>query len=134
MSVILIDIDHFKVFNDTYGHAMGDHVLQTVGVLLRSLVRGGDLACRYGGEELVLVLPTATHQVALDRAEHVRQAISQLRLVYQEQRLDQITASLGVATYPTHGKSAAALLHAADQALYRAKNAGRNRVVAAQVE
>jgi diguanylate cyclase (GGDEF)-like protein len=127
VGIIMLDVDHFKSFNDTYGHDAGDHVLQTVGRLLKDSVRGSDVACRYGGEEFTLILPEATLEETVIKAESIRQEIAQLHVVHPDQVLSGITASLGVATFPRHGSTGAAVMQAADAALYRAKAAGRNQ-------
>ncbi|MBO9998874.1 MAG: PAS domain S-box protein [Cyanobacteria bacterium SID2] len=131
IGVIMLDVDRFKQFNDTYGHEAGDYVLQSIGKLLRESVRGSDIACRYGGEEMTLVLPECSLVDARARAEAIREGISQLRIHYQGKMLDVLTASLGVACFPQHGVTGQVLLQAADTALYRAKAEGRNRVVVA---
>jgi len=131
IGVIMIDIDHFKHFNDTYGHDAGDYVLQAVATFLRENVRRSDIACRYGGEELMLILPTSPLTETLSRAEEICLAISQLSLIYQNQCLGSLTASFGVATFPRHGITGIAVMQAADAALYRAKALGRNQVVSA---
>ena len=131
IGVIMMDVDHFKQFNDTYGHETGDHVLQTIGKLLKESVRGSDIACRYGGEEIVLVLSESTLPDTQARAESIREAISKLRIHQNGKILDTLTASFGVASFPQHGAIGSALVQAADAALYRAKAAGRNQVVAA---
>jgi len=131
IGVIMIDIDHFKKFNDTYGHDAGDYVLQTVGSLLKSYVRGFDIACRYGGEEMILVLPESSLEIASKRAEEIREAIAQITLSHNSQLLGSLTASFGVANFPQHGATSNAVMQAADAALYRAKAAGRNQVLTA---
>ncbi|MFZ5448432.1 MAG: diguanylate cyclase [Thermodesulfobacteriota bacterium] len=130
--VIMLDIDYFKRFNDNYGHEAGDHLLQILGAFLKSHIRGGDIACRYGGEEFVLILPDISMEAALTRAEDLRQGVSQLSVYHGEQLLENITISLGVAVFPEHAASTEGLLKAADEALYRAKAAGRNRVAVAE--
>ena len=124
----MLDIDHFKIFNDTYGHAAGDEVLRALGKLLRETVRASDIACRYGGEEFVLVLIDADLAAALPSVERVCHHIKRKRCSYQGQVLPAITVSVGLAQYPVHGTSPEALLRAADNALYAAKNAGRDRI------
>ena len=129
VAAIMTDIDHFKRFNDTWGHEAGDLVLKSVADVLRDNVRGSDIACRYGGEELAVILPEATLEVAIGRAEAIRRGIAALRLEHDGRPLDTITASLGVAVYPQHAGDAEALLRVADEAMYEAKRAGRDRVV-----
>jgi diguanylate cyclase (GGDEF)-like protein len=128
IGVIMIDVDHFKRFNDTFGHNAGDALLREFGGLLRTHIRGGDIACRYGGEEFAIILPDATLDDAQRRAEELREATTHLRVTDQDQALGQITISLGVAALPHHGTDGVRLLRAADRALYAAKHAGRNRV------
>lgn len=131
LGFIMIDIDHFKNYNDTHGHDAGDFVLVEIADLLRSKLRLGDIACRFGGEELVLIMPGASKEIAAIRAESMRKDIEQHEFVYQGKNLNGVTVSLGVAEYPQDGDTPAMLLKAADAALYRAKDAGRNRVVLA---
>jgi diguanylate cyclase (GGDEF)-like protein len=131
LSIITMDIDHFKRINDTLGHGAGDIVLRRVGLLLQGFVRQSDIACRVGGEEFSVLLPEASMQIATQRAENIRRAVQELKLKYEEHTLAAITISLGVAAFPDHGTTPAALLHAADQALYDAKYRGRDRVESA---
>ena len=127
-SLVMLDIDHFKVFNDTYGHAAGDEVLKELGKLLRDTVRASDIACRYGGEEFVVVLLDADLAAALPTVERICLDIKRKQCIYRGQELPGITVSAGLAQYPMHGTSAEELLRAADEALYAAKNAGRDRI------
>ncbi|MEB3123838.1 MAG: diguanylate cyclase [Snowella sp.] len=129
IGVIMIDIDHFKRFNDTLGHDGGDFILKEIGQLLKDQVRASDIACRFGGEEMILILPDVSLEIACQRAEGIRSAIAQLRLVYNDRAIDTITASFGVACFPDHGGTVNAVIKTADHALYRAKNGGRNQVV-----
>lgn len=131
LSLIMIDIDHFKRFNDTFGHDAGDYVLAAVAQLLPKNLRSSDLACRYGGEELAILMPEAGLACAVERAELLCEAIRSLSLRHREQTLPAPTASFGVAAFPSHGANPADLLKAADQALYRAKHLGRNQVCVA---
>jgi diguanylate cyclase (GGDEF)-like protein len=126
LAVFMLDLDHFKTFNDTFGHAAGDTVLKAAADIFRSCIRTEDIACRYGGEEFTIMLPDVTPSVALERAETIRQAIEGLILPLE--RDAGITVSIGVALYPNDGESAEMLLRRADMALYRAKRAGRNLV------
>jgi len=130
-SVMMLDLDHFKHFNDTYGHEAGDTVLEVLGGLLQRQVRGGDIACRYGGEEFALLLPGAALEAAHKRAEQLCAGVRTLALDYKGQSLGPLTVSVGVATFPNHGESAGLVLHAADTALYQAKHEGRDRVAVA---
>jgi diguanylate cyclase (GGDEF)-like protein len=123
MAVIMLDLDHFKRVNDTAGHSVGDLVLADIATLLKRHIRGSDIACRYGGEEFVLVFPNATLDNARTRAEEIRSAIRGER-----SRLSGVTASIGVALYPDHAGSAESLMRAADRAMYDAKGAGRDQV------
>lgn len=131
LGVVLLDLDHFKRFNDTWGHLAGDALLQKVGDYLCTHIRGSDLVCRYGGEEFILILPDmAVDQVQL-RAEQVCAEIREIQISHGDQLLPPVTLSLGVAVFPEHGTSAEALLAEADRALYQAKSEGRDRVVMA---
>jgi diguanylate cyclase (GGDEF)-like protein len=130
----MLDIDHFKRYNDTFGHAAGDTTIKELGLVLRGAIRGGDVACRHGGEEFVLILPEAPLEISYRRAEEIRQAVRHLSVMHEGQPLGLLTISVGVAAYPDHGNTPAALLRAADSALYQAKHAGRDRVVAAEAE
>ncbi|MGH8653297.1 MAG: GGDEF domain-containing protein [Gammaproteobacteria bacterium] len=129
LGVIMIDVDHFKKYNDTHGHDTGDYVLVQIADIVRSKLRAGDTPCRYGGEELVLLMPGAPKEIAAARAESVRAAVEKHELVYKDKALTGVTVSLGVAGFPGDGNTAAAVLKAADSALYVAKQSGRNRVV-----
>jgi diguanylate cyclase (GGDEF)-like protein len=131
LSIITMDIDHFKRINDTLGHGAGDIVLRRVGLLLQGFVRQSDIACRVGGEEFSVLLPEASTQIATQRAEAIRKAVQELKLKYEDHTLNSITISLGVAAFPEHGTTPEALLRAADQALYAAKYRGRDRVASA---
>ncbi|MEN9567188.1 MAG: hypothetical protein RLZZ69_2384 [Cyanobacteriota bacterium] len=128
IGIIMIDIDHFKNFNDTYGHSVGDLVLKEVGNYLLSQIRQYDLACRYGGEELVIVMPDTTIGDTVMRAEEIRVGIKQLNLKYDEQEIESITVSIGVSCFPDDGITSEQLIQAADKALYQAKEEGRDRV------
>ena len=130
VALVLADIDRFKRVNDTYGHQAGDIVLQALARLLKDNVRGGDLPCRWGGEEFVLVLPRMSLDHAMARADALRTSFAALRLELDGEPV-RLTLSAGVAVYPEHGGNVANLLQAADEALYAAKNGGRDRVHAA---
>lgn len=128
-----VDIDHFKDFNDTYGHEAGDYVLKQVGAYLREHTRAGDLVSRYGGEEFVTVWLGAELSSAFNRAEALRAGVEALHLDFHGEPLGGVTLSIGIALLGDHGDSAEELLSAADTALYEAKGDGRNRVVVAPV-
>ena len=130
-SVILFDIDHFKRCNDDHGHDAGDAVLRVVAEVLRKSVRTEDIACRYGGEEFVLLMPGAGTHIASERAERVRAAVAAATFVFAGQTLGGFTLSAGVASYPDHGDTAERLIKAADTVLYKAKRSGRNQVITA---
>ena len=127
----MLDIDHFKAFNDGCGHAAGDQMLRSIGGLVLDHLRAGDIACRYGGEELLLILPEASIEAAAHRAEDLRTRAKKLEVMHLETPLGPVTVSLGVAVYPAHGRTRDALLAAADASLYRAKQDGRDRVAVA---
>lgn len=129
LAVLMLDIDFFKEFNDRWGHEAGDLVLRNVAFALRQVVRGSDIVARHGGEEFVIVLPEATREVALARAEELRAAVAALRLTYAGEPLGAITVSVGVAVSEDQHESAEALVRAADNAMYEAKRGGRNRIV-----
>ena len=131
IAVIMADIDHFKVFNDTYGHAAGDLVLTKVAEVFRNLLRRGDIACRYGGEEFTLILPECQLANARDLALALTQGIRELRFSHAGTQLPAVTISMGVSAYPAAGMLPRELLKAADLALYRAKQNGRDAVVVA---
>ncbi len=128
IGIVLFDIDGFKQINDTEGHAAGDVVLQEVALAARGLIRGGDIACRYGGDEFVLVLPETTRQTTRQRGERLRVAIKQLQVQYHARLLEPITISAGIAIYPQHGSTREELLRAADKALYLGKQSGKDCV------
>ncbi|HSJ88193.1 MAG TPA: GGDEF domain-containing protein, partial [Anaerolineales bacterium] len=127
----MLDVDNFKRFNDSWGHAAGDDALRELGNLLLRQVRGEDIACRYGGDEFLLILPDATRAVTRERAERICELARQLHLHFEGQSLAALTLSLGVAAFPEHGATSTAVLRAVDAALYRAKHEGRSQVVVA---
>lgn len=129
LAVIMIDIDHFKQFNDKFGHDGGDAVLRALGEFFKKHVRGSDIACRYGGEEFILILSPSTAEGARQRAENIREDAGLLSVSHGNRDLGTITLSLGVAMFPDHASDLAAIVKAADLALYQAKRGGRNRVV-----
>lgn len=135
LSVLLFDVDHFKKFNDTFGHAAGDAVLQEVSKVMRQMFREEDVICRYGGEEFVVVLMDTDQIQALRRAEQLRVAVEQLKLTFREQVLGTVSISLGIAvlTLPAMKDIGSdELIRLADEALYQAKRSGRNRVVVSE--
>lgn len=126
ISVVMLDLDHFKRFNDTFGHQVGDILLKEVAAVIKSRVRAGDMACRYGGEEFSLILAEVDIEGAHTCVEAIRQAIKHLTLHHRGQTLGTVTISAGIAVYPSHGQDSEELVRAADEALYRAKKAGRD--------
>ena len=131
VSLIIADIDHFKLFNDRYGHETGDKVLKALGCLMNLTFRVRDIPCRYGGEEFLIVLPETNLVSAAIRAERLVSQVSQLKIEGFSGLMDSLTISVGVASYPEHGEVAQELIRRADDALYQAKDLGRNRVVRA---
>ncbi|HET7730954.1 MAG TPA: sensor domain-containing diguanylate cyclase [Usitatibacter sp.] len=131
VGVIALDIDHFKRLNDSHGHDMGDNVLRRMGELLRTATRAGDIACRMGGEEFAVILPGASPEATLHRAEAIRKAFHALRFDYEGREVGPFTLSAGVSSVPTASLDWAHGLRQADRALYAAKEGGRNRVVVA---
>ena len=131
LGIIMLDVDHFKRLNDACGHDAGDTLLCELARLLESRVRQGDIACRYGGEEFVLIVAEAPLEMARRRAEQLRDEVRRLRVTHRGQLIGPITASLGVAAFPDHGKTSGALFQAADAALYQAKAQGRDKVIVA---
>jgi len=132
VSVLMIDIDHFREFNNHFGHAAGDHVLQAVARKFRQRIRKSDLAARYGGEEFTVVLPGTTTEGAEFLAETIRRDVETEKLTFDGNDLGAINVSIGVATMPDHANTIEELLKAADEALYAAKSGGRNRVMTAE--
>jgi diguanylate cyclase (GGDEF)-like protein/PAS domain S-box-containing protein len=121
LGIIMLDVDDFKRFNDTYGHAAGDAILREMGSFLLKHVRGEDIVCRYGGDEFIIVLPDVTQAVACKRAELICKYARQFHLQFEGQALEAITLSYGVAVFPKDGSTSMAILKAADDALYSAK-------------
>lgn len=129
ISLIFMDIDHFKNYNDLYGHQKGDEVLKIIGLLLKTSVRTGDIAARYGGEEFAIILPDTSEQAAIKLAENIRYKIEKTYFEGEEnQPKGKLTASMGVSTFPDKAKSDIELIKSADDALYRAKFFSKNRV------
>lgn len=131
LAIIMLDIDNFTQFNDNYGHAGGDELLRRLGGCLHEHIRIADIACRYGGDEFVLILPEASREDARECAEQIRQGIKHLRMPFQNPMLVAVTLSIGVAVFPMDGSTQKTVMKAADTALYQAKNAGRDRVIVA---
>jgi len=129
LCVAMLDLDHFKEFNDTFGHEAGDMMLSELGRLLRTTVRIGDVACRYGGEEFFLIMPELPAQSAEHRFDAIRQAVKRLFITHRGRSIPAVTVSAGIATFPEHGTAADELIRIADAALYRAKAEGRDRLV-----
>jgi diguanylate cyclase (GGDEF)-like protein/PAS domain S-box-containing protein len=131
LGLLMIDLDHFKNFNDTYGHEAGDAVLRETAASLAKGIRAEDFVCRFGGEEFVVILPTADLEVSRARGERLRSKLRELTILYQGKSMGMITISVGVAVFPEHGLSPKELMAAADAALYEAKRRGRDQVVVA---
>jgi len=129
IGIIMADIDHFKNFNDTHGHKAGDELLIKLADFFKFEIRGSDIACRYGGEEFILILPGASTEGTYKRAEHLREEVKNLKVYFQDQLLPSITLSMGIAIYPDHGIELNDLIQVADAALYKAKEQGRDRVI-----
>ena len=128
LAVLMLDVDHFKRFNDIWGHAAGDKVLKAAAAVFTNQVRAEDIVCRYGGEEFVIILPDITPEDAFGRAESVRIAVSQERIPIERLTFGEVTVSIGLAIYPSDAHTSESLLRLADEALYRAKDQGRNQV------
>lgn len=129
LSVLMVDLDHFKRFNDTHGHDGGDALLTHAGRVLQAHCRAEDIACRYGGEEFTVILPEVDAERARQRAEEIRLAVEKLEVQHRRERLGAVTASIGVGTFPDSARAMDELVRRADAALYKAKQQGRNRVV-----
>lgn len=134
LTILLLDIDHFKQVNDQQGHLVGDLVLRALAQTLQAHVRGRDVVARYGGEEFLILMEGVALPEAAQRAEELRRQVGDLALLLPDGSTLRITVSIGVAAYPEHGEEMGVLLHAADMALYQAKAGGRNRVVVAHKE
>jgi diguanylate cyclase (GGDEF)-like protein len=128
---VLFDLDHFKKFNDRFGHNAGDATLRDVSAFVQKNSRAEDILCRYGGEEFLLVLSDCSSKVLIERAEQIREGVKKLRLGNEQRPLGDITLSIGAALFPDHGRTLEELFQAADAALYQAKRAGRDRVAVA---
>jgi diguanylate cyclase (GGDEF)-like protein len=131
IGLIMMDIDHFKKFNDSWGHAAGDELLIQLGKFFKERTRESDVACRYGGEEFAILMPESEIEDTFKRADKLREEVKNIRAYVGSQLLPPVSISMGIAEYPTHGKNADDLLHIADTALYRAKQEGRDKVVTA---
>ncbi|MCT7969576.1 GGDEF domain-containing protein [Laspinema sp. D1] len=131
LGLIMLDVDHFKGFNDTYGHEAGDVVLRELGWLLKTESGALDIPCRYGGEEFMVILPEASLEKTQQQAEHLRRQVKRLKLTYLSQDLPGVSISVGLAVFPQHGVTGNQLMQAADAALYQGKTQGRDRVVTA---
>ncbi|NUO50345.1 MAG: diguanylate cyclase [Polyangiaceae bacterium] len=132
IAILALDVDHFKRFNDTFGHDGGDAVLKAIAESLRGRTRGGDVVSRLGGEELAVILPGADLDVATSRAESIRAAVSELEVKQSGRPLGKVTISIGLSLFPKHGASGEELMRSADTALYAAKRGGRDRVCVAE--
>ena len=132
LGVVMLDIDHFKRFNDQHGHVAGDAILCEIGALLQRHIRSCDIACRYGGEEFILILPEATLEMTRERAEQLREIVKNIRIQSINLSLCPVTLSFGVAAFPDHGSTTEIIVKMADTALYRAKAEGRDRVCVAK--
>jgi diguanylate cyclase (GGDEF)-like protein len=128
----MIEIDDFKVYNNTFGHDAGDYVLRKVADTMRVNMRQSDFPCRYGGDEFNLILPETTLEDGASRAEELRKLVEGLALSYNNQALGKVTVRMGVAAYPKHGETGEAVLKTADDASYRARAIGKNCVVVAE--
>jgi diguanylate cyclase (GGDEF)-like protein/PAS domain S-box-containing protein len=125
LAIIMLDVDGFKSFNDTYGHATGDTILRELGNLLLGHIRGEDVACRYGGDEFIIVLPGASREMARERAERLREYARHFDIQFKGRMLEAILLSFGIAVFPVDGSTSDSILSVADDALYRAKRDGR---------
>src|SRR5262249_24274936 len=128
ITIVILDIDHFKDFNDNFGHEAGDEILRAIGATLRGAMRGSDIVCRYGGEEFVVVLFDTDTLSALPRLARICEAFKDPAYASSGLPLPGVTLSVGVAQYPVHGRPVDGLTRAADRALYAAKKAGRDRI------
>jgi diguanylate cyclase (GGDEF)-like protein/PAS domain S-box-containing protein len=134
LAVLFLDLDHFKRFNDTFGHDAGDIVLQSLADLFRTFFRGTDICCRYGGEEFAIILPESSAQDAVVRADALRAEVKTLRLQYKKQTLGPLSLSVGVAAFPEHALTSDELLKIADRCLYESKARGRDVVTVASLK
>jgi diguanylate cyclase (GGDEF)-like protein len=132
LSVMLLDLDHFKIFNDTLGHQAGDALLMAFARMLQTSVRNEDIACRLGGEEFILIMPEMDEEVAIRRANELLEATRKLEVMYEGNMLPQITTSIGIAVFPDQSTEADQLIGASDAALYQAKRTGRDKYAIAE--
>jgi diguanylate cyclase (GGDEF)-like protein len=126
VSLLFLDLDHFKRFNDTFGHAAGDVVLRSLAVLLRTFFRSSDVCCRVGGEEFAVILPEAAPESAVVRANALRLEVKSLQLAHEDKPLGHLSISIGVAAFPDHASTPQQLLQVADDCLYKSKARGRD--------
>jgi diguanylate cyclase (GGDEF)-like protein len=131
LAVAMLDLDHFRDYNERHGHLAGDLALQSLAILLQGFWQEGDVPCRYGGEEFVLIMPAATAAQAIARLEPLRRRLTETDILHEGRLLQPVSVSIGVAEFPADGDSPAGLLDAADAAMYRSKRRGRNRICAA---
>jgi len=131
VAVVFLDLDHFKKFNDTFGHEAGDAVLREMADAFRKHFRGDDVICRYGGEEFAVILPESSAEDAMKRTAALREGLKKISIRNRGQLLDRVTISVGIAAFPEHGQTVDELLHIADQCLYQSKAQGRDRVTVA---
>ena len=129
VGIIMADLDHFKKFNDTFGHLAGDSLISQVGRIFKKKFRVSDIPCRYGGEEFVFILGESNPEDTRRRAEELKEDVKKLEVIFQGQLLGSVTISMGVASYPKDGESVDDLLRVADTALYKAKQSGRDKVI-----
>jgi diguanylate cyclase (GGDEF)-like protein len=128
MAILMLDSDHLKHINDKYGHMAGDDFLVFIADVIRSNIRIGDIACRYGGDEFVMVLGNVNEGTALERAEDIRKSICSHHIIHRNEKVS-ISVSIGIAMFPAHGSAWEELLQKADQALYSAKRMGKDQVL-----
>jgi diguanylate cyclase (GGDEF)-like protein/PAS domain S-box-containing protein len=133
LSIVMMDIDHFKKFNDIYGHEAGDEILVKLAEFFRLKIRQSDVFCRFGGEEFIMILPESNIEDTFNRFDQLREEVKSLTVHYQNQRLPAVALSMGIAAYPEHGADTNKLLLVADKALYKAKQEGRDKIIIGSV-